>query len=40
MILDLMVTSESELTGDVKVGGRQGCSYYTLVDFAVLRDKG
>ena len=40
MILDLVVTSESELIGDVQTGGSLGCSSHTLVEFIVLRDMG
>jgi len=39
-ILDLMLTSASELIGDVKTGGSLGCSDYALVELAVLRDTG
>jgi len=38
-IMDLLVTSASELTGDVKVGGSQGCSDHALVEFSVMRAK-
>jgi len=37
-ILDLMLTSASELTHDVKTGGSLGCSDHALVEFTVLRD--
>ncbi|PKU43319.1 hypothetical protein llap_6377 [Limosa lapponica baueri] len=39
-ILGLVVTSASELIGDVKIGGSLGCSDHALVKFAVLRDLG
>jgi len=39
-ILDLVVTNARELTGDFMIGGSQGCSDHTLVDFTVLRDTG
>ena len=39
-ILDLLVTSASELIGDVMTGGSLGCSDHALVDFAVLRHVG
>ncbi|KAK4810861.1 hypothetical protein QYF61_008833 [Mycteria americana] len=39
-ILDLLVTSASELIGDVKIGGSLGCNDHALVEFAVLRDMG
>jgi len=39
-ILDLMLTSASELIGGVKTGGSLGCSDHTLVEFTVLRDIG
>jgi len=32
-----VVTSASELTGDVKTGGSPGCSGHALVEFTVLR---
>jgi len=32
-----MLTSASELIGDVKTGGSLGCSGHVLVEFAVLR---
>ena len=37
-ILDLMVTNESELTGDTKIGGSLGCRDHTLVESTVLGD--
>ncbi|KAK4806236.1 hypothetical protein QYF61_013380 [Mycteria americana] len=39
-ILDLMVTTASELISDVKIGGSLGCSDHALVEFTVLRDMG
>jgi len=39
-ILDLLVTSATELIRDVKVGGSVGCSDHALVEFADLRDMG
>lgn len=39
-ILDLQVTSASDLIWEVKIGGRLGCSDHVLVEFAVLRDMG
>jgi len=39
-ILDLSVTSESELISDVKTGSSLGCSDHALVEFAVLGDMG
>jgi len=39
-ILDLMLTSESELISDVKTGGSLGCSEHALVELTVLRDMG
>jgi len=37
-ILELMVTSASDLIGDIKTGG--GCSDHALVELTVLRDIG
>jgi len=39
-ILDLMVTSASELTGDIKIGGSLGSSDHASVEFTLLRDMG
>lgn len=39
-LLDLMVTSASELIGDIKIEGSQGCSDHALVESAVLRGLG
>ena len=33
-----MVTNESELTGDIKIGGSLGCRDHTLVESTVLGD--
>ena len=38
VILDLMVTSASELVSDVMTGGSLGCSGHALVEFTLLRD--
>jgi len=38
--LDLVVSNASEIISDVMIGGSLGCSNHTLVDTAVLRDKG
>ena len=35
-----MLTSPSELIGDVKTGGSLGCSDHALVEFMFLRDMG
>jgi len=35
-----MLTSPSELIGDVKPGGSLGCSDHALVEFRLLRDMG
>jgi len=35
-----MLTSASELIGDIKTGGSLGCSNHALVEFTVLRDIG
>ena len=35
-----MVTSASELLGDVKTGGNQGCSDHVLVELTLLREVG
>jgi len=40
VILDLMVTNASELVGDVKIGGRLGCSDHALVELTLLREMG
>ncbi|KAJ7423107.1 hypothetical protein BTVI_11054 [Pitangus sulphuratus] len=40
MLLDLLVTNASEITGDIKIGGSLGCSDHTLVESAVLRNVG
>ena len=37
-ILDLMITSASELIGNIKPGGSLDCSNHALVEFTVLRD--
>jgi len=39
-ILDLVVTSASELFGDVKFGASQGCSDHVLVELMLLREMG
>jgi len=39
-ILDLMVTSTSELITEIRIGGGLGCSDHALVEFTVLRDMG
>jgi len=39
-ILDLILTSASELIGDIKIGGSLGCSDLGLVGFTLLRDTG
>jgi len=39
-ILDLMLTSESDLIAGVKTRGSLGCSDHELVEFTVLRDIG
>ena len=39
-ILDLLVTSASELISDIKIGGSLGCGDHALVEFTVLRDMG
>lgn len=39
-ILDLSVTNMSELIGDVKIGGSQGCNDHMPVEFTVLRNMG
>jgi len=38
VILDLMVTTTSELISDIKLGGSLGCSEHTLVELTVLRE--
>ena len=35
-----MVTNESEIIGDVKIGGSLGCSANALVEFTVPKDMG
>jgi len=35
-----MVTSASELIGDVKIGGSLGCSDHMLVELTLLREMG
>jgi len=40
VMLDLLVTNESELIGDMRNGGSLGCSVHAPVEFAVLRDMG
>jgi len=35
-----MLTSTSELIGDVKTGSSLGCSDHALVEFTLLRDMG
>ena len=37
--MDLLVTTTSEIIGDVKIGGSLG-SHHALVEFAVLKDMG
>lgn len=37
-MMDLMVTSASELIRVIKIGGILGCSDHSLVEFSVLRD--
>lgn len=38
-LLDLLLTSAEELFGEVKSGGRLGCSNHALVEFSILRGK-
>ncbi|KAJ7421643.1 hypothetical protein WISP_41685 [Willisornis vidua] len=38
VLLDLLVISASELTGNTEIGDSPGCSDPALVEFAVLRD--
>ncbi|PKU46995.1 nedd4-binding protein 2-like 2 [Limosa lapponica baueri] len=40
VILELLVTSASELIGDITIGGSVGCSDHALVEFTVLRAMG
>ena len=39
-ILDLVVTNESELVGDVKIRGSLGCSDHALVELTLWREMG
>ena len=40
VLLNLLVTNTSELTGNVKTGGSLGCSECLLVEFAVVSNMG